>query len=290
MTKLAAAIARAAAALAEEQRKAGWDALQRRANDEIAAANQLFVIQTQIRVYLIRLKPVQDSLDSALEYALANRLDLMNQRARVVDAWRQIDVTANALRAGLNVTVNADIATPPGGDNPFDFRASASSYSVGFHFDGPLNREAERNVYRTSQIDYEQARRSFITQEDLIVRAIRNDLRQLRTEELNFEISRQSLIAAARQVESAREELLNSTDPTSTQNILTALNSLLSAKNSLIQSWVSYETSRIQLLLDMDALQVDERGVYIDEHNNRPDEPAAAAQRSGSASAVQRAP
>jgi hypothetical protein len=28
---------------------------------------------------------------------------------------------------------------------------------------------------------------------------------------------------------------------------------------------VSYETTRIQLLLDMDALQVDERGLYIDE-------------------------
>jgi len=269
MDRLAAGIEKSAAGLAEDQRRAGWEALQRRANEEIAAAAQLFVVETQIRVFLIQLKPVQQTQKTAIDYALDNRLDLMNRRAQVVDAWRQIDVTASALKAGLDIMANANIATPPLGSNPLDFRASASSYSVGFHFDGPLNRELERNVYRTSQINYEQARRTYITLEDQIIQTIRQDLRTLQTETLSFEISRQALIAAARQVESAREDLLNSTDPTSTQNILNALNALLSAKNSLIQSWVSYETTRIQLLLDMDALQVDERGLYINEPSDQ---------------------
>jgi outer membrane protein TolC len=276
MDRLAAGIEKSTAALTEDQRRASWESLQRRTNEEIAAAAQLFVIETQIRVYLIRLTTVQETERSAIDTALDNRLDLMNRRAQVVDAWRQIDVTASALKAGLDFMVNANIATPPLGSNPVDFRASASAYSVGFHFDGPLNREVERNVYRTSQINYEEARRAFISLEDQIIRTIRQDLRTLQTETLNFEISRQSLIAAARQVESAREDLLNANDPTSTQNILTALNSLLSAKNSLIQSWVNYETTRIQLLLDMDVLQLDERGLYIDEHRNQPDQPAAA--------------
>ena len=83
--------------------------------------------------------------------------------------------------------------------------------------------------------------------------------------EVNLQTLRR--VAAARQVESARADLLNAVDPTSTQNILIALSNVLGAKNNLIDSWVRYETSRIQLLLDMEALQLDDRGLYTDEHS-----------------------
>ena len=155
-----------------------------------------------------------------------------------------------------------------------DFRSSASSYSIGFHFDGPLNREAERNTYRASQITNEQARRSYMALEDQIVRTIRSDLRDLNTEKVSFDIARESLISAARQYLAARADLLTAgagADPTSTQNILLALNAVLTANNTLIGSWVSYEQTRIQLLLDMEVLQVDERGLYRDGNDNPAD-------------------
>src|SRR5262249_33720147 len=156
-------------------------------------------------------------------------------------------------------------ATLPLGMNPFDFRSSVSSYNVGFRFEAPLNRVAERNAYRASQIAYAQARRAYMALEDQIVRSIRPDLRQVNTYRLNFETARQSLISAAQGVEFARQDLLiqgPGADPTSTLNILNALNNLLTAKNGLIASWVNYETGRVQLLLDMEALQLDERGNY----------------------------
>ncbi len=105
--------------------------------------------------------------------------------------------------------------------------------------------------------------------EDQIERAVRLDLRQLNTARLNFEIARQSLVIAARSVEGAQAELLQlgaNADPTSTQNILNALNDVLRNQNALIDSWVSYETGRMQLLLDLEALQVDAEGNYVDEH------------------------
>jgi hypothetical protein len=115
---------------------------------------------------------------------------------------------------------------------------------------------------------------------DQIEAAIRQDVRSLRTERINFEITRASLISAARQVEFARASLLlqgAAADPTSTLNILRAYSTVLTAKNALISSWVSYEITRYQLLLDMDALQLDERGLYADEYNDRPDQSASAA-------------
>jgi hypothetical protein len=269
LDKLSKAIEKATSGLAENRRQQGWEALQKLVQEQSASAAELYAVQTQIRVYLIKLPPIEYDIGSATDYALENRLDLMNIRGRVVDAWRQIDVTANQLQAGLDVTFNANIATP-GTGNPVDFRASASSYTARLLFDSPLNRVAERNAYRASQIQYERARYGFMALEDQIQRQLRLDLRQLRTERLSFEIARQSLVAAARQVESARADLLNATDPTATQNILMALSNVLTAKNNLIDNWVSYETSRVRLLLDMEALQLDDRGIYIDEHSDRP--------------------
>ncbi len=162
----------------------------------------------------------------------------MNQRAAVVDGWRQIEVTANALKAGLDVKLSASLATLPDSTNPVDFRAAASQYTVGLAFNSPLNRLAERNVYRASLIAYQQARRSFMALDDQIQAAVRNDIRALETQRANFSIARQKLIAAARQVEGARDRLLvlaNAADTTGTQNVLNALDALLERQKHIDQ-------------------------------------------------------
>jgi outer membrane protein TolC len=273
LAELAKGLAKDAAALDDAQRKKGWDALQNRSRQLIAQLAQMFVLQTQVRVYLIQLRPIPYRLDEASEYARENRLDLMNERGRVVDAWRQVAVTANLLRAGLNVTASADVTTKPGADAPFDFRASASTYTVGVQFDGPLNRQAERNAYRASQIAYQQERYSFMALGDGIEAQIRQDMRILEQERTNFGIARLALITAARQVEASRDRLVlveRAGDTTSTLDILNALSALLQAKSQLIGSWVNYETAYMQLLLDMEALQLTPQGIPADEPDHEP--------------------
>src|SRR5260370_33651265 len=131
----------------------------------------------------------------------------MNLRGRVIDAWREVAVTANALKAGLNVSVSATPMTQSGADSPLDFRASASTYTAGVQFDGPLNRQAQRNAYRASQIAYQHSRRRFMARADQISSAIRSDERGLELERANFGIARQALISAARQLQSAPDRL-----------------------------------------------------------------------------------
>jgi len=266
-------------ALAENNRKESTEGLARLGGSLSETAAELFVLQTRVRVYLIELRPANYNADEATAYAFNNRLDLMNQEAQVVDAWRQLTVTASALKTGLNLVTAANIATPPLGNHPFDFRASASTYSVGVQIDTPLNRLAQRNAYRASQIAYQQARRSYMILQDSISEAIRDDIRQLRLNRVSFEISRQSLVSAALQYEAAREALLLNANasPTATLDTLNALNGLLGAENSLIGTWVSYETTRYKLLLDMEALQLDDRGLYIDANDNAASQSVAAA-------------
>jgi outer membrane protein TolC len=258
----------AVANLTDDNRQESWEAIQRLARQVSSQTSDLFVIQSQIRAYLIELEPSQVESDTAISYALTNRLDLMNQQAAVVDAWRHVHVAENALRANVDVFSDTVVGTIPGSSSPLNFSSDATSTRVGLRFDSPLNRLAERNIYRAQQVDYQRARRAYIERRDTIVQAVRFDLRELDADRVNFEIARQSLIVAARQVELAEIQLRAPRpegDSSSTQDALNALNSLLDAKNNLIAVWVSYETNRLRLLLDTEALQLDERGFPQDD-------------------------
>lgn len=251
-----------------------WDLIQQRSRRLAAYMGDLLVMQTQVRVYLIELEPQDWEREEAIAYALNNRLDMMNRQGEVVDAWRKIYVAADALESDLDVVAQANVRTRAGQGNPLAFSTRDSGYRVGLQFDGPLNRLAERNIYREELINYQQARRRYIAGRDDVVRAVRLDLRQLKADRINFDISRQSLIAAARQVELARLQLLApglEGDSSTTQDVLIALNSLLEAKNALIRVWIAYETDRLQLLLDTEALQLDERGLPAHDNLDTPD-------------------
>jgi outer membrane protein TolC len=234
------------------------------------------VLQTRVRVYLIELEPVDLGEEEAVSLALDNRMDLMNQRARVVDAWRAVAVAADALQADLDLVFQADLNTDPDRDNPFAFDASANRYRVGLEFDSPLVRRRERNAYRARQIAYQAARRAYMAAEDNIRSQIRRDLRDLETNREQFEISRRQLWIATRQLEEAQLNLRTQrADPKAgsspTRDLLDALRSLLNAKNSLIGNWVAYATSRMNLYRDIGLMEIGAEG----EWNNEYDVPGA---------------
>ncbi len=56
---------------------------------------------------------LEDTLQAAVRIALEYRMDLMNDRASLYDAWRQIRVTANALKGYFNVAITNNVYTPP---------------------------------------------------------------------------------------------------------------------------------------------------------------------------------
>jgi outer membrane protein TolC len=270
-------IDKAQAALQEANRKKNWEDLLKLIPRQKTAIGGLYALQTRVRVFLIQLTPMQVKLNAAVAYARANRLDLMNEEARVVDAWRQIAVTANALKSDLTLNTSAILATPPGSLNPVGFSPTANTYTFSVQFNAPLNRMAERNAYRQSLINYQQLRRNYMLLDDTIQRNIRADLRQLEADRLNFDIQRRALVAAARAVESAEENLRLVPENLSagaavanTTAVLNSYNDLLMAKNNLIGIWVRYESDRVQLLLDMEALQLDEREVSANDADDQP--------------------
>lgn len=232
----------------------------------------LRAIQAGLRSELITLQDFNMTQEEVVRLALENRLDLMNARGVVMDARRRMEVAANRLESVLNIVARGDVGTS-GGRKPFDFRGDRSTFQAGVQFTAPLDQVLERNAYRESQVVYQRARRAYMELEDRVKLEVRTQWRQLQVLRQNFETARQNLRIAAVQLDSSIETFNQpasmqraggSASGTQGLNLLNALQSVLNAQNELIRIWVQYEQNRINIHRDMDIMQVDERGLWID--------------------------
>jgi hypothetical protein len=230
----------------------------------------------------ITFDPVDLTPEEGYCIASQHRRDWMNARAALVDSWRLIHFNANDLESDLDLVFQGDIGNVS--DNPFDLRATNGRLRVGLQFDAPLTRLAERNVYRQSLIEYQQARRRYYQFRDRVQRDVRATLRQLRLDELNFELRRAAVHVAITQVDLARLRLSEparpvaaSTPGTPTQpggqsqfgdtvarDLVNALIDLLNVQNDFLSVWVDHDVQRLQLDFDLGIMELDGRGVRID--------------------------
>ncbi|HZZ78619.1 MAG TPA: TolC family protein [Gemmataceae bacterium] len=223
---------------------------------------------------------VQLAQEKAVQAALTSRLDLMNARAQLVDAWRQLRVTANSLLGVLNVQYNLTSQTPPDGVRPLVFSSNSTNQQLALNFQLPLNRIAQRNTYRTALINYQAARRSLMVLEDNVAVQVRFDVRQLQLFAANYKIQQQLVHLFYSQVENALEVIVAPADPDQlkqsstngaansaalTNQYLQALNGLNGAQAKMYDIWLSLYATRMQLYLDLERLTMDGRGVWTDE-------------------------
>ena len=229
--------------------------------------SNLYIAQTQIRLFLIDIDKIEIDQKAAITFAHQNRLDQMNREAQVMDAFRKIEVAADALQSELNVTGQLGLGTDPAKNNAFRLDSSANTYRVGVQFDGPLNRLNERNVYRATQIAYQQASRNYVAGKDTIANEVRSSLRQIELRRLNFQIARQQLVAATRQVDQAQINIRTAVQASTnlTRDLLQSLQGLLSAKNNLIGNWIDYKIAKIRLFTVLELLYLDDNGTWMNE-------------------------
>jgi hypothetical protein len=138
--------------------------------------------------------------------------------------------------------------------------------TVGLEFDAPLTRRAERNAYRRTLIEYQQARRQYYTYEDQVSRSIRETLRSIHLAPLEYELRRAAVHTAITRAEhqTYRLRMGRLSARTAGRDIVDAFLSLLNAQNDFVQTWLEYEIRRITLDFDMGTMQLDDRGIWID--------------------------
>jgi hypothetical protein len=227
---------------------------------------------------------LSDAEAAVIQAGLINRLDLMNVRAQLVDAWRQMAVFANALLGVFNVQYHMDSSTPAGLAQPLAFSASRTRHELLLNTELPLVRMNEQNNYRASLINYQRARRILMRAEDQVAFDTRSELRQLRLQEENYRIQQRQVELGYLVVENSLDTFQAPPAPvptggqapdiatraaTLTNQLLMAQANLYNAQFAMTTIWITYLNTRLQLYRDMELMPLDYRGVWIDEIDTR---------------------
>ena len=246
---------------------AAWAAVEDAVGAKLRSeVSEIYVLQTQIRLFSIDIDAREIASETAITYAHRNRLDLMNTKARAMDAFRRVEVAADQLESDLDVSAGIALGSDPNTNSLFNIDSKNNQYNVGLQFDGPLNRRNERNAYRASQILYQQATRNFQAGRDQVANEVRAILRRMELSRLSFQIARQQVVVAIRQVELAQIELRQrKEDANLTLILLQSLDGLLNAKNGLIGNWIEYRVQKMRLFVALEMLYLDEQGMWLNE-------------------------
>jgi len=226
-------------------------------------SQSLEVLQASLRVEQLALVPFSldqtmriPDIEEVVALGLEYRHDLMNARAAVMDKRRQVEIQANRLEAGLDVTFRGTQGLNPDG-------RGNTNHSAGLQFTTPLDQVLERNGYRQSIVEFQRSRRSYMDQEDRVKQSIRQSWRQIQVQEYRIEVDRTAVRNAAVQYDSASLQAQGAQqgNALSLQN---ALGSVLRSQNQLASDWVTYETNRLNIFRDMGIMDIDPRGVWTD--------------------------
>lgn len=237
---------------------------------------ELSLDQAAARLEGITLSPIDIQPAAGINIARTNRLDWMNARANLVDAWRQIEFNANELEADLDLVISGDAGRI--GNNGSGLDVENSTLQFGLQFDSPVTRLAERNRYRETLINYQRARRDYMLFEDRVAQSIRNTLRIVELSQLNFEVRRAAVQGAIAQVDLARLRVSPppkpgrpaTFSPTTARDLVSALSDLLDAQNDFLNVWVNYEVVRMLVDFELGTMRLNEDGLWIDSQFNQP--------------------
>lgn len=230
--------------------------------------SSLSIMQTRTRLDAITLVPTSISAEDAFEIASENRLDWMNRKATLVDAWRQIDVAADQLKSDLKISVDGELGTVDKRGVRFD--GDAGRLSVGMEWKSPLNRHNEMLDYRRAQINYQAARRNYYSYVDSIKAEVRSILRDIQLNQVEFEIKRNAILIATTRVDLMQlrmdqpPERGGNIETNTADQLIRALDGLLASQNAFLNTWVQYQTQRMLLDLNMGTMELDSKGRWID--------------------------
>ncbi len=207
--------------------------------------------------------PVELSAEEATAVALEQRLDFRTRQDRLEDAERKVVVAANALKPSLDLILSYRRNT--GGERQaLNFSEGDDTTSAGLDLDLPLDRKSQRNSYRQSLINQAATRRDFEESQERIKQDVRDAIRALEQAQQSYEIQKMSLQLAERRVESTA--LLQQAGRVNTRDVLESQRALLEAQNALSRALVDFYNSRLDFLLAMETLRIDDHGFWGEDH------------------------
>jgi outer membrane protein TolC len=132
---------------------------------------------------------------------------------------------------------------------------------VGLELNLPIDRLPERNVYRRELVNFEAQIRSLTLTLDNLKENIERGLRTLEQRQQNYEIQKNALELANRRVQSTT--LLLEAGRAEVRDLVDAQDSQIAAENSVVAALVDYQQTRLQLMLDIGALNTEQPKFWL---------------------------
>lgn len=208
--------------------------------------------------------PVKLEEKPVIKHALIHRLDLLTMAQQVEDSKRKIDVARDQLKPGLDLKLSYNAATQER-LKPVRFDDASDRYSAGLSMDLPLDKQDERNAYRSSLISYDAMQREHQEMIDTVKLEVRDALRNLDQAETRYEIQKISLKLAEGRVEST--DLLQQAGRSSARDLLDARDDLLQAQNDLTATLIDHLNAKLDFYYALDELKIDPNGQWLEEES-----------------------
>lgn len=189
-----------------------------------------------------------------IEVANRFRLDLQTARDRIDDARRRVANAENGLLPDLSVVARGEIGNrdnTPGRD--IDSRTLR--YSGGLNLDLPVDRVAERNVYRRALVSFHQAQRQFEDLADRVAADVRSAARAIQSSRVALAIQKRSTELAQRRLDNAN--LLLKRGETNARDVVEAQQALIRAQDAFERARADLQVQVLQFLRQTGTLRVD---------------------------------
>ncbi|MEN8127140.1 MAG: TolC family protein, partial [Planctomycetota bacterium] len=219
------------------------------------------VLDSAVLVDLSSMKVTEPNflVPDAIEVALQTRLDLATAYDKVDDAHRKVNVTADALRARLDLVASARVDSTE--ETQWErLRFHDGAYDIGMVLDLPLDKLSERNAYRKTLISYLQVKRDYELAVDEVKLDVRNAYRGLIEASERHAIQKNSLELAQERVNSTTLQL--QAGRVDSRDLLESQDALFAAQNETTSTLVNYMLAKLNFYRDVGILNVKPDGLW----------------------------
>lgn len=207
--------------------------------------------------------PVNLDNEAAYRQAVEKQMQILNAIDRFEDYQRKVRVAANGLKTGLNFSADASYDASSITDYT-QFDPNKIRAGVGLQLDLPLNRQDERNTYRATLVSFESELRNLTLTLDNLRDSIERGMRTLEQRRQNYYIQKNALELANRRVESIN--MLLDAGRAEVRDLVDSQDAQISAQNAVTSAVVDYQVTRLQLMLDIGALETERPKFWLQDH------------------------
>jgi len=209
------------------------------------------------------LVPASLDVDQAYRVAVEKHPLILNAIDQFEDTKRKIRVAKDAFKPGLDIFGGASLEST----RPTDyarFNAQKVRAEAGVSLDLPVDRLPQRNVYRRTLVNFEAEIRNLTLTLDTLKDSIERGLRTLAQRRQNYIIQKSALELADRRVAGGR--LRMEAGVAEVRDLVEAQDAQVNAQNAVTSALLDYQQARLQLMLNIGALQTESDKFWLKDH------------------------